>query len=233
MCHQSRLASMGEMIESIAHQWRQPLNSLGVIVQGLKHLNNSENFDFDLLNEMETEMIEKINYMSETIDDFSNFFKISKEKKNFNILNSVKDTIKLIDVQLKNENIKINVNIEEGVNLELYSLENEFRQALLNIIQNALDILILRKQLNSFINIDIIQNGNFTELNISDNGGGICMKNIEQIFEPYVTTKKQGNGIGLYMSKVIIEHNMKGNLTVQNNQIGAVFTISLKSKDEN
>ncbi|WP_404319449.1 ATP-binding protein [Malaciobacter canalis] len=233
MCHQSRLASMGEMIESIAHQWRQPLNNLGVIVQGLKHLNNSEDFDFNLLNEMETEMIEKINYMSETIDDFSNFFKISKEKKNFNILNSVKDTIKLIDVQLKNENIKINVNIEEGVNLELYSLENEFRQALLNIIQNALDVLILRKQFNSFINIDIIQNGSFIELSIGDNGGGICMKNIEQIFEPYVTTKKQGNGIGLYMSKVIIEHNMKGNLTVQNNQIGAVFTISLKSKDEN
>ncbi|AXH08521.1 PAS sensor-containing two-component system histidine kinase [Malaciobacter halophilus] len=232
MCHQSRLASMGEMIEAIAHQWRQPLNSLGIITQGLRHLSNSENFDFNLLNEIENEMIEKINFMSETIDDFSNFFKISKEKKYFNILNSVKDTIKLVDIQLKNENITLNINIEDGVNLEFYGLENEFRQALLNIVDNSLDVLIRRKQHEGFINIDFVQNGNFLELSISDNAGGISEKNLQEIFKPYFTTKEDGNGIGLYMSKVIIEKNMNGSLSARNNENGAVFTISLKSEEQ-
>ncbi|WP_417328448.1 PAS domain-containing sensor histidine kinase [Halarcobacter sp.] len=231
MCHQSRLASMGEMIEAIAHQWRQPLNSLGIIIQGLRHLSNSESFDFDLLNEIENEMIEKINYMSETIDDFSNFFKSSKEKKYFNILNSVKDTIKLVDIQLKNENITLNINIEDGVNLEFYGLENEFRQALLNIIDNSIGVIVSKKQHNGFVNIDLIQNEEFIELSISDNAGGISKKNLQEIFKPYFTTKKDGNGIGLYMSKMIIEKNMKGTLSVRNSQSGAVFTISLKSEE--
>ncbi|RXK09864.1 PAS domain-containing sensor histidine kinase [Halarcobacter bivalviorum] len=231
MCHQSRLASMGEMIEAIAHQWRQPLNSLSIIIQGLRHLSNSESFDFKLLNEIENEMINKINFMSETIDDFSNFFRTSKEKRYFNLLDSIKDTIRLVDIQLKNENIKLTINIEDGVNLEFFGLENEFRQALLNIIDNSLDVLVSKKQHNSFINIDITQNENFIELNISDNAGGISSKNLQKIFKPYFTTKKEGNGIGLYMSKMIIEQNMKGNLSVRNSQNGAVFTISLKSKE--
>ena len=232
MCHQSRLAAMGEMIESIAHQWRQPLNGLGIIVQGLRHLSKSEQFDFKLFKEIEKEMIEKINYMSQTIDDFSNFFKISKEKNHFNILNSVKDTISLVDIQLKNQNINVNINIEDGVNLEIFGLENEFRQAVLNIIHNSLDILSSKKN-KRVIKIDIIQNGVFIELIISDNGGGIPSEYIQNIFKPYFTTKKEGNGIGLYMSKMIIEHHMKGSLTVRNNQDGAVFTISLKMEGEN
>ena len=232
MCHQSRLAAMGEMIEAIAHQWRQPLNGLGIIVQGLRHLSNNNKFDFNLLNEVETEMLEKINYMSQTIDDFSNFFKISKEKKIFNILNSLKDTISLVDIQLKNQNINVEVNIEEGVNLEIFGLENEFRQALLNIIHNSIDALVLKNITNKYINIDIIRNSNFVELILSDNAGGIPKKNIQKIFKPYFTTKKEGNGIGLYMSKIIIEHHMKGSLSVQNNQDGAIFTISLKAENK-
>ncbi len=232
MCHQSRLAAMGEMIESIAHQWRQPLNGLGLIVQGLRHLSNNNKFDFKLLEEIEIEMIEKINYMSQTIDDFSNFFKISKEKKYFNILNSVKDIISLVDIQLNNQGINIEINIEDGANLEIFGLENEFRQALLNIVHNSLDALILKSSINKYINIDIIQNGDFVELMISDNAGGILKKNMQKIFKPYFTTKKEGNGIGLYMSKLIIEHHMKGSLIVQNNNEGAVFTISLKAENE-
>ena len=232
MCHQSRLAAMGEMIESIAHQWRQPLNGLGIIVQGLRHLTNTKEFDLELFNEIETEMVEKINYMSQTIDDFSNFFKISKEKKYFDILSSIKDTVRLVDSQLKNEYIKININVEDGAKLEVYGLANEFRQALLNIIHNGIDILVLKKQRKKFINIDIIKNGNFLEIVIFDNGGGISEKNMEKIFKPYFTTKEQGNGIGLYMSKLIIEHHMSGNLTVRNNRYGAEFTIELKVENK-
>ena len=232
MCHQSRLAAMGEMIESIAHQWRQPLNGLGIIVQGLRHLSKDKQFDYKLFQEIEREMIEKINYMSQTIDDFSNFFRISKEKNYFNILNSVKDTISLVDVQLKNQNIDVNINIEDGVILEVFGLENEFRQAVLNIIHNALDVLSSRKD-KRVIKIDIIKNGAFIELVINDNGGGITSEYIQNIFKPYFTTKKNGNGIGLYMSKMIIEHHMKGSLTVRNNEDGAVFTISLKVEGKN
>ncbi len=86
MCHQSRLAAMGEMIDSIAHQWRQPLNGLGIIVQGLRHISNKQKIDKKLLLEIESEIMEKVNYMSQTIDDFSNFFRISKQKESFDLL---------------------------------------------------------------------------------------------------------------------------------------------------
>ena len=115
MCHQSRLAAMGEMIDSIAHQWRQPLNSLGIIIQGLRHISTQKDIDVKFLKEIEVEIMEKVNYMSQTIDDFSMFFRISKQKEKFNVLKSIQDAIRLIDIQLKNNHIVFDINVDDNI----------------------------------------------------------------------------------------------------------------------
>lgn len=227
MCHQSRLAAMGEMIDSIAHQWRQPLNGLGIIVQGLKHLNNNDALNKEMLNEIEVEIMEKINYMSQTIDDFSTFFRLSKKKEFFDLLKNIDDAIRLIDVQLKINNINVQIESKDKNEINIVGFANEFRQVIMNMVHNAMMAIINKKQMNGFILIDIISDINSTEINIIDNGGGIKEENIKKIFDPYFTTRENGSGIGLYMSKVIIEHHMKGRLSVQNHNDGTKFSITL------
>jgi len=228
MCQQSRLAAMGEMIDSIAHQWRQPLNGLGIIVQGLRHLSSQKDFDWSLLKDIEGEIMEKITFMSQTIDDFSTFFRITKEKKIFNILTNINDAIRLIDVQLKDYNINTNIHISDNLVLDILGFANEFRQVMLNIIHNAMMAIIQSQQKNGNIDIYIKETKKSLTLEIEDNGGGILKKNMHKIFDPYFTTKDKGSGIGLYMSKIIIEHHMQGTLNVKNKNDGAKFTITLK-----
>ena len=228
LCHQSRLAAMGEMIDSIAHQWRQPLNSMAIIIQGLKHLSNNNELNSELLKEIEEEIVEKITYMSQTIDDFSTFFRISKKQELFNILKSIQDSIRLIDVQLNHNNIKIKTNIQNSINLEVLGFANEFRQVILNIIHNAMTAIIDSQKKDGLINISISSKKNKIVIEISDNGTGIKKEYLQKIFDPYFTTKDKGSGIGLYMSKIIIEHHMSGNLTVENLKNGVIFTIELK-----
>jgi len=228
MCHQSRLAAMGEMIDSIAHQWRQPLNSLGIIVQGLRHISGQKNIDAKFLKEIESEMMQKLNYMSQTIDDFSMFFRISKQKENFNVLKSIEDAIRLIDIQLKNYNIAIKITKDESLDLNILGFANEFRQVILNMIHNAMMAIVARSVQNAKIEIIIKRAKNNLQIEIVDNGGGISKEDMPKIFNPYFTTKDKGSGIGLYMSKVIIESHMNGLLAVKNIKDGVKFTIMLK-----
>ncbi len=227
MCHQSRLAAMGEMINSIAHQWRQPLNSLGIIIQGLRHISTQKNIDIKLLKEIEVEIMEKINYMSHTIDDFSMFFQISKTKEVFNVLKSIKDAVRLIDIQLKNNKISFITTVDEELNLNVLGFANEFRQVILNMIHNAMMAIISNNIKNGKIDVIIKKNRKNLQIEIVDNGGGISKENMPKIFNPYFTTKDKGSGIGLYMSKVIIENHMDGLLAVKNKKDGAQFTIML------
>lgn len=231
MCHQSRLAAMGEMIDSIAHQWRQPLNGLGLIVQGLRHISNSEGLDKESLEEIESEIMEKINYMSQTINDFSGFFRISKTKEAFDVLHSIEDALRLIDVQLQLNNVKVNIIVKEELSKKVIGFPNEFKQVIMNIVHNAMTAIV--KTMPTQGSIDIILDSSNEKLNISiiDNGGGIKEENIEKIFDPYFTTRENGSGIGLYMSKVIIEHHMQGHLNVQNYNDGAKFCIELRCKE--
>ena len=232
MCHQSRLAAMGEMIDSIAHQWRQPLNALGLIVQGLRHITNSKYLDKESLAEIESEIMEKINYMSQTIDDFSGFFRISKIKENFDVLHSVEDALRLIDVQLKSNNIKVNIILKEGVSRNVIGFPNEFKQVIMNIAHNAMTAIIKTAPIQG--NIDIVFDSSKGKLTICimDNGGGISQENMDKIFDPYFTTREHGSGIGLYMSKVIIEHHMQGHLNTKNYNDGAKFCIELRCQEE-
>lgn len=231
MCHQSRLAAMGEMIDSIAHQWRQPLNGLGLIVQGLRHISNKQEIQKDFLQEIEIEIMEKISYMTQTIDDFSNFFRISKKKEVFDILSNVNDAIRLIDAQLKFNKIDVSINTKESEDILILGFSNEFRQVIMNMLSNAMMAIVSQNISNGFVKINIKSLKNEVEIDIVDNGGGIKNENIAKIFDPYFTTRENGSGIGLYMSKMIIEHHMNGLLSVQNYKDGTKFSITLKSEE--
>ena len=166
-------------------------------------------------------------HMSDTIDDFRNFFKPNKKKVQTNYAVLVRNSLALIDASIKNTNIEIIVDKEEITEMKTH--QNEVMQVILNIIKNAQDALLERKISNPYIKISMYQNNNQNILEIRDNAGGIDNKIIDKIFDPYFSTKKNnlGTGIGLYMSKVIIVNHCKGELHVKNDSHGAVFTIIL------
>ena len=223
---QSHLASMGEMIGAIAHQWRQPLNAIAINIQNLPDDYADGLIDERFLEEFSAKNMKIINFMSKTIDDFRNFFKKDKEKSNFDIKKSIQDVISIQSAQLQNYNIKIDI---KGDNFEILGLESEFKQAILNIINNAKDAIIENNPQNGKIEIDI--DSSQKRVTIKDNGGGISDDIIDRIFEPYFTTKEvnKGTGIGLYMTKMIIEKNMRGKITLKNSESGAAFMIDFES----
>ena len=232
--HQSKMAAMGEMIENIAHQWRQPLSLISTAATGAKLKK-----DFGNLNDADFyETMEIINssaqHLSNTIDDFRNFFSNEKEASFFDVNTPIDKVLYLVSSKLKNRRIEIIKNTQEIV---ILGLVNEFIQVLLNIINNALDAFEENDLENKFIFIDVYKKENTLVLTIKDNAGGIKEEIINKIFEPYFTTKqkKQGTGIGLYMSNEIIKKHMNGNISVLNKEylfndikyVGAEFTIEL------
>ena len=222
---QSKLAAMGEMIVAIAHQWRQPLNTLMINIQNLKYFQKDGKLnDEEFLDDFIDENKKTIKFMSKTIDDFRNFFRIDKEKREFSIMEAINNTVKLVSAQLKNHNIELTI---EGEDFIYNGYESEFQQVLLNIINNAKDILIEKNIENSSIKIEV--NKDTKTITIRDNGGGIPSKIVDRIFEPYFTTKEQGRGtgMGLYISKMIIEENLGGKLSVSNKNNGAEFKVEL------
>ena len=229
---QNKLASMGEMIENIAHQWRQPLsqiNSAVLIIDDELYTLNIENKSIlDKLNEIE----EVTKYMSNTIDDFKSFYKDDKKLESFLIKESVDITISLINASLKYSNIEILIDIDK--NIKVSGFKNEFEQAILAILNNAKDILISKKILSPKIIIRLKITKDSYILTICDNGGGIKKENITKIFDPYFTTKHQslGTGLGLYLSKNILEKSMKSKFYVKNINNGACFYIEFQKGSE-
>ena len=226
LAQQSKLASMGEMIGNIAHQWRQPLSALSLLIQKQQILYERGLLTAEKVQESVQKGTALINKMSTTIDDFRDFFKPNKQKVDFDIKDVVEDTLNLISAALYNQSIGLVLNLREGIIIRGY--KNEFSQVVLNLINNAKDVLVEKKLENAEIRIDTIVEDTTIKLQISDNGGGIPKDVIEHVFEPYFTTKEEGKGtgVGLYMSKMIIEENMQGRLDVYNSSSGAVFTIS-------
>lgn len=228
MIQQSKLAAMGEMIGNIAHQWRQPLGEINAVLMEIETITRYGKLEEEhLLKSIET-CNEIAEHMSTTISDFQNFFKPSKQKDKFSVLEVCKKAIAIINASLKNNNIELSFDIQEDNTIDGYS--NEFSHAILNIISNAKDALISRKIKNPKIILSIKVGKEFTVIKIEDNAGGIKLKDINLVFEPYFTTKgeKRGTGIGLYMTKVIIEDNMHGFIDVKNTKIGALFRIKVK-----
>lgn len=227
---QARMSAMGEMIAAIAHQWRQPLNALGIMIQGAKMEHEHVGISDEYMETFKKNAMEQINFMSKTIDSFRDFFKINKEKEGFDVTSSILDVVRLLRPQFASSGIYIIVNAEKKLTVNGYP--NEFMQVILNILNNARDALLEKKPQTPEININIEQQGEYCVLSIADNGGGVDKRIIEKIFDPYFTTKgpDKGTGIGLYMAKKIIESNMDGYLGVRNSGTGCVFTIKIPLK---
>ncbi|MEA1956601.1 MAG: nitrate- and nitrite sensing domain-containing protein [Campylobacterota bacterium] len=217
---QNKLAAMGEMIGSIAHQWRQPLNELGIGIQNLKYDYKFGTINEEFIEEFITYNYNIIQFMSNTIDDFRNFFKTDKIKSDFYIKENIKTVCTMISGQLNKHNITVNIT---GDDFSYTGTKSEFKQVILNLINNAKDALTTFSIINPTIDIKLEDN----KITIKDNAGGIHKDILDRIFEPYFTTKEQGKGtgVGLYMSKTIIENNMNGKLKVYNQDNGAVFEI--------
>ena len=230
LIEQSRLAQMGEMISMIAHQWRQPLaaiSSTGTAI-GLKAKLNK--LDNKTAIDLSGKIVSYSAHLSSTIDDFREFFKENKEKKEITYEELIKSVLGIIEVSLSNKNIKLIQNLNS--NCVFNTFPNELKQVILNLIKNAEDILLE----NEIPEPKIIIETNDNVLTIRDNAGGVPVEIMHKIFDPYFSTKleKNGTGLGLYMSKTIIEEHCNGTLSVENDKDGAVFTIVLNNakKDE-
>lgn len=227
LIQQSKMAAMGEMIGAIAHQFKQPINAIGLIAQDI-----GDAYTFDELSEEEMKksidnILKQTRFMSQTVDDFRNFFKPSKEIKPFNPKNAIDEVLHLLRPQLDKARIEYRCHAEGE--FQCSGLVNEFKQVVLNIINNARDVLIERQIAHSYISIELSHDAMFGIILIKDNGGGIPKELLpNKIFEPYVSTKgEQGTGIGLQIAKTVIEKNMGGSILATNNDEGAEFMISL------
>lgn len=222
---QARFAAMGEMIGNIAHQWRQPLNTLSLLLQNVIFAYETGRLDRELIDRVNTKGNLLIRTMSTTIDDFRNFFKPNRSKEQFNISEQLGKTLEILEGSLENNHIVLEKNVSSD--LEMYGFANEFSQVIINILNNAKDALNEHTMNDKIIRIDGYETESDIIIHISDNGGGISPSIIDKIFDPYFTTKEEGKGtgIGLYMSKVIVENNMNGQLSVSNDSHGSCFSL--------
>lgn len=228
---QSRLAALGEMIEQIAHQWRQPLNTLALINQNLYVKHKLKQCTEECFERSHEQFNEHLQYMSKTIDDFRNYYKTDKAKHSENIGELIRDALNLSDVFLKYAKIKTTVTIRTQRKAKL--AKNEMIQVLINLIKNAHDAIKGKKGLEGRIDIALYENKGKIELTIEDNAGGIPPGVMDKIFDIYFTTKDadEGSGLGLYMSKYIIEESFGGEIDVENKEHGACFVIRLPISD--
>ncbi len=232
---QSKMASMGEMIGNIAHQWRQPLSAISSTASS-----NMIQLELDIASKDELiksfeEILNYTSFLSNTIDDFRNFFRNEKEYSHFLITDSIDKCLAILNGIINNKSIHV---IKKVDPIELYNLKNEFIQVILNIIKNAIDALNgVEDSTKRYIFIENSLDDNNIILKIKDTAGGIPENIINKIFEPYFTTKhqSQGTGIGLFMTNEIIVKHMKGSINVENIStqigtetfLGASFTISI------
>jgi len=224
LAEQSKLASMGEMIGAIAHQWRQPLNELSINIQNLDDDYEDGLIDEEFISRFIQDNNKVIAFMSNTIDDFRNFFRVDKTKELFSVREAIDQTLSIQGAQLKSHNIELNVT---GDDFNVNGFKSEFQQVILNIINNSKDALLSNAVKDA--KIDISLNGR--TIIIEDNAGGIPSDILDRIFEPYFTTKEQGKGtgMGLYMSSMIIRDNMNGTIEVLNVDDGVRFTIGFEN----
>jgi len=235
IAEQSKLAAMGEMIGNIAHQWRQPLNTISTAASGIKLLKECDALEENDLEDSLEGIIKSAKYLSQTIDDFKNFLQGDKEKIKFNLKDNIKKDLSILKGMLKSSHI--NVIEVHDTSLELFSYDNELSQAIINILSNANDAFKDSNLLDKFIFISTYIKKNHAIIEIKDNAGGIQNSIINKIFEPYFTTKHKslGTGLGLYMTQQIINQNIQGQISAENTKYihnhqkfeGAKFTIKI------
>ncbi len=219
---QSRLAQMGEMINMIAHQWRQPLNAISSVTLELNLKAEMDIFTKEDVVFATKQTLELTNHLSKTIEDFRNFFKKNREKEEVFLDKIVDDVIRIVRHPLEIKGVKLEIIRKNPLKVKTFS--SELKQVLLNLIKNSQDAFEERGVDKPLIQIEIVEN----KIVVKDNAGGIPSEIIDKIFDPYFSTKnKNGTGIGLYMSKIIVEKHCGGELTAGNWEKGAVFCIKL------
>jgi len=226
LIHQARLAELGEMIGNIAHQWRHPLTRLSLLLQNLKALNKKGRLTQEKMQTMLEQANEQIFFMSDTIDNFKDFYRQDEQKRAFTIEEAYTKVVEMVGHNLKHNNISISFHAEKEITI--YGNRNALSQVLLNLIINARDALLTHRPSDPEITITASLQSEDAILKVSDNAGGIPDKLIERIFEPYFSTKgDKGTGIGLYMVRTIIQEKFDGNVSAYNDTYGAVFVIEI------
>ena len=222
MVHQSKLASMGEMLGNIAHQWRQPLTHLSYTLINIEEAQTHGELDEVYLKKKIDESNRQLKFMSDTIESFQEFYKPNREKEEFSLVEASRETLEIMSHVLDKNKIEMRliVNSDEWV----FNHKNEYKQVLLNLLSNAKDALLEREVASPKITITIDDQ----LVGIEDNAGGVSKEILERICEPYFTTKEDNTGIGLYMSKMIVEKKMGAILSIKNSQNGLKVLISFK-----
>ena len=227
LLHQSKLAQMGEMINMIAHQWRQPLNTISSVSSSLLLKSQLDILDQEILESKLRDINTYIEHLSTTINDFREFFKPNREKEITDIVEVISSLKSIIGDQLYSDNISLEIIIDHPVK-PIFSYPNEIKQVILNLIKNAKDAISSHCTAKGKITIRVNASETHISISITDNGGGIPAEIREKIFEPYFTTKeKDGTGIGLYMSNVIVKQHLNGSLAFYSTQDGTTFVIKL------
>jgi C4-dicarboxylate-specific signal transduction histidine kinase len=229
LIHQSKMATMGEMIGVIAHQLKQPLNILSLYCNDVKDSYMIEEIDDKFIDDFSKNTKEQIKFLSETIDGFRDFFNPNKQKRVFEIKYAIDKSIKLMGNQLEVNHVKLNLEVNDE---KVYGIETELEQIFLNIINNAIDAFNERDIQNREINIKIFSKQFYTIVIIEDNAGGVKEESLEKIFDPYYTTKSNGTGTGLYMVKLVIKNSFQGDLKINNSEKGLRYIIALPQKEE-
>lgn len=227
---QSRLAQMGEMINMIAHQWRQPINAISATIIKLQLLMELDKLNNDGLDKSLNFISDTIQNVSKTIDEFLNFSKPISKCEQFKVTDVLENIMKIMLAQLQNHNIKVELNIN---NYSIESYKKEIEHILLNLLTNARDELDKINKMNKFIIIRTYEDKDYKVIEVEDNGGGIKIEPIEKVFEPYYTSKENGTGLGLYLSKKIAKEKLNGDLLVENTKNGAKFILYIKGNNSN
>ena len=225
LIQQSKMATMGEMIGAIAHQWKQPLNILSLLVDDLIDSYEYNELDDKYIETFSNKSNKQILFMSKTIEDFKNFFKPNKERNSFNLSDSISEVLSIIAVNFKKYNISIEI---QNIDFELSLFENELKQVLINIVNNSKDAILENHIRDGKIYIEALEKDKNLIIAISDNGGGMSEKVLKNLFKPYFTTKSKGTGIGLYMCKMILNESLNGDIKAERFKDGSRFEITLK-----
>ena len=224
---QERQAQMGEMISMIAHQWRQPLSSIGTIATLMRVSMDLEEVDTEKFYDDIDKINGHVQFLSKTVNDFRNFFNPNKNKEIVDVSEVIRDTVAIIEKSYEMKSIRLEASGETGCRVKIH--KNEIMQVLLNLLKNAQDALDEKKGANRFVSVHTQQKGEHVVISVEDNGGGIPESIIHKIFDPYFSTKNEkiGTGLGLHMSKIIVEQHNHGKLTVENCEEGARFKIEI------
>lgn len=227
MTIQSRQAAMGEMLSMIAHQWKQPLSAISTTIANIKLRMALESYNLEDIIKHSEGIEEQVTYLSQTISDFSDFFKPDKGKEQTTVCEPMQKALLIIGKQLENQHIVLDYDCKDASPIVTYP--KELQQVFINIIKNASDALSDSDTKDAKIEIDVKSDQHYAYYSVKDNAGGIDEEIMDKIFEPYFSTKleKNGTGLGLYMSKTIIENHLKGSLSFENIDQGVQFTIKV------